>query len=303
MFVVCINICPLRITSGCTYSLLGCVSLYWLCISGYWYFGSLFLAKEIQVWSHHTREPFPPCLLSLQMGFHSFFVFFPPLTAFFPNSSINPSIVECLGWERLLRSELWIPESLMVSCLFLWLIPLFTQSLTRSGKVQGRINTYARHCMACHKTAVVINKGWTIFFYYVKYALHKIHSEHCPLDLKVLLPPRYTSCQTTRGSVSTPQHALSVPMAKTHKPDRCFLHTAVWLGCGEPFDLPRIAPLRESAGLQPNYSAGRWGNCSLMHLYTKEKAQFEPPCKSNHHAHTIKDIVWLRNSTCTYFYT
>ena len=36
--------------------------------------------------------------------------------------------------------------------------------------------------------------------------------------------------RVTRASTSTPDHAVSIPAAKTHQLDRCFIHTAskVW---------------------------------------------------------------------------
>ena len=57
--------------------------------------------------------------------------------------------------------------------------------------------------------------------------LYKMHTSHCPVDLAALLPPPYIRRRATRSSVSMPDHALSLPAARTRCLDRSFIHTAV----------------------------------------------------------------------------
>ena len=60
--------------------------------------------------------------------------------------------------------------------------------------------------------------------------LYKMHARQCPKDLKEMLPPPLERRRVTRASTSTPDHAVSIPAAKTHQMDRSFIHTAsrVW---------------------------------------------------------------------------
>jgi hypothetical protein len=51
----------------------------------------------------------------------------------------------------------------------------------------------------------------------------------CPAELSALLPPPYSRRLATRFSVSLPEHALSLPAARTRCLDRSFIHTAVHL--------------------------------------------------------------------------
>ena len=57
--------------------------------------------------------------------------------------------------------------------------------------------------------------------------LFKMQTSHCPEDLSALLPPPYIRRRATRSSVSMPDHALSLPVARTRCLDRSFIHTAV----------------------------------------------------------------------------
>ena len=57
--------------------------------------------------------------------------------------------------------------------------------------------------------------------------LYKMQTCHCPVYLSALLHPPYIRRRTTRTSISMPDHALSLPAAKTHCLDRSFIHTAV----------------------------------------------------------------------------
>ena len=59
--------------------------------------------------------------------------------------------------------------------------------------------------------------------------LYKMHTSHCPADLKRLLPPAYQVRRSTRSSVSMPSHALEVPKSRTHFTGRSFTHVAVGL--------------------------------------------------------------------------
>ena len=59
--------------------------------------------------------------------------------------------------------------------------------------------------------------------------LYKMHTSRCPTDLKALLPTPYTSRRTTRASTSMPDHALTMPTARTSTLDRTFLHSATRL--------------------------------------------------------------------------
>ena len=57
--------------------------------------------------------------------------------------------------------------------------------------------------------------------------LYKMQTSQCPADLKALLPPAYVKRRTTRSSVVMPDHALSLPKARTYCLDRSFIHTAI----------------------------------------------------------------------------
>ena len=57
--------------------------------------------------------------------------------------------------------------------------------------------------------------------------LYKMQTRHCPAELSALLPPPYSRRRATRFSVSLPEHALSLPAARTRCLDRSFIHTAV----------------------------------------------------------------------------
>ena len=57
--------------------------------------------------------------------------------------------------------------------------------------------------------------------------LYKMHTCHCPADLRAMLPPSFVMRRTTRTCLSMPNHALSLPAASTTSLDRSFLHTAV----------------------------------------------------------------------------
>ena len=57
--------------------------------------------------------------------------------------------------------------------------------------------------------------------------LFKMQTSHCPVDLSALLPPPYIRRRATRSSVSMPDHALSLPVARTRCLDRSFIHSAV----------------------------------------------------------------------------
>ena len=57
--------------------------------------------------------------------------------------------------------------------------------------------------------------------------LYKIQTSQCPADLQALLPPPYVKHRTTRSSIVMPNHALSLPKARTCCLDRSFIHTAV----------------------------------------------------------------------------
>ncbi|KAI8502581.1 hypothetical protein Bbelb_192830 [Branchiostoma belcheri] len=46
-------------------------------------------------------------------------------------------------------------------------------------------------------------------------------------DLKKMVPKPYTIRRTTRSSLSTGKHALTVPVSRTHATGRTFIHTAV----------------------------------------------------------------------------
>ncbi|KAI8511670.1 hypothetical protein Bbelb_107700 [Branchiostoma belcheri] len=47
------------------------------------------------------------------------------------------------------------------------------------------------------------------------------------LHLKKMLPKPYTIRRTTRSSLSTGKHALTVPVSRTHATGKTFIHTAV----------------------------------------------------------------------------
>jgi hypothetical protein len=57
--------------------------------------------------------------------------------------------------------------------------------------------------------------------------LYKMQTSHCPQDLSALLPQPYIRRRATRSSVSMPDHALSLPTARTRCLDRSFIHTAI----------------------------------------------------------------------------
>ncbi|KAI8513918.1 hypothetical protein Bbelb_082420 [Branchiostoma belcheri] len=57
--------------------------------------------------------------------------------------------------------------------------------------------------------------------------IYKMHMSTCPPDLKKMLPQPYTVRRTTRSSLSTGKHALTVPVSRTHSTGRTFIHTAV----------------------------------------------------------------------------
>ncbi|KAI8486969.1 hypothetical protein Bbelb_352290 [Branchiostoma belcheri] len=57
--------------------------------------------------------------------------------------------------------------------------------------------------------------------------IYKMHMSTCPPDLKKMLPQPYTIRRTTRSSLSTGKHALTVPVSRPHATDRTFIHTAV----------------------------------------------------------------------------
>ncbi|KAI8513318.1 hypothetical protein Bbelb_099570 [Branchiostoma belcheri] len=54
-----------------------------------------------------------------------------------------------------------------------------------------------------------------------------MHLSTCPPDLKKMLSKPYTIRRTTRSSLSTGKHALTVPVSRTHATGRTFIHTAV----------------------------------------------------------------------------
>ena len=57
--------------------------------------------------------------------------------------------------------------------------------------------------------------------------LYKMHTRHCPQDLAALLPAPYVRRRATRSSVTLPDHALSLPAARTHCLDRSFIHSTI----------------------------------------------------------------------------
>ncbi|KAI8496954.1 hypothetical protein Bbelb_256090 [Branchiostoma belcheri] len=57
--------------------------------------------------------------------------------------------------------------------------------------------------------------------------IYKMHMSTCPPDLKNMLLQPYTIRRTTRSSLSTGKHALTVPVSRTHATGRTFIHTAV----------------------------------------------------------------------------
>ena len=57
--------------------------------------------------------------------------------------------------------------------------------------------------------------------------LYKMHTRHCPTDLYTLLPPPQKRIRVTRASTSMPDHALTVPDARTNSLDRGFIHSTV----------------------------------------------------------------------------
>ena len=66
--------------------------------------------------------------------------------------------------------------------------------------------------------------------------LYKMQTDRCPSDLKALLPSPHVSHRLTRASVTMPDHALSLPSARTSRLDRSFLHSAVRTWNGFPAD-------------------------------------------------------------------
>ena len=60
--------------------------------------------------------------------------------------------------------------------------------------------------------------------------LYKMHAKLCPKDLNEMLLLPLERRRVTRASTSTPDHAVSIPAAKTHQLDRSFIHTAsrIW---------------------------------------------------------------------------
>ncbi|KAI8502616.1 hypothetical protein Bbelb_193180 [Branchiostoma belcheri] len=57
--------------------------------------------------------------------------------------------------------------------------------------------------------------------------IYKMHMSTCPPGLKKMLPQPYTIRRTTRSSLSTGKHTLTVPVSRTHATGRTFIHTAV----------------------------------------------------------------------------
>ena len=57
--------------------------------------------------------------------------------------------------------------------------------------------------------------------------VYKMHTCHCPANLRAMLPLSYVTWRTTHTSFSMPNHALSLPVASTTSLDRSFLHTVV----------------------------------------------------------------------------
>ncbi|XP_060775509.1 uncharacterized protein LOC132885169 [Neoarius graeffei] len=57
--------------------------------------------------------------------------------------------------------------------------------------------------------------------------LFKMHTRHCPTDLRDMLPPPYPTRRTTCLCTAMPDHALDLPASNTRTLDRTFLHTAV----------------------------------------------------------------------------
>ena len=57
--------------------------------------------------------------------------------------------------------------------------------------------------------------------------LYKMQTQHCPQDLVDMLPPPMERRRVTRFSTSMPDHALTIPHARTHSLDRSFIHSAV----------------------------------------------------------------------------
>ena len=57
--------------------------------------------------------------------------------------------------------------------------------------------------------------------------VYKMHTHHCPQDLAALLPAPYVRRRATRSSVTLPDHALSLPAARTHCLDRSFINTTI----------------------------------------------------------------------------
>ena len=56
---------------------------------------------------------------------------------------------------------------------------------------------------------------------------YKMYTRHCPRDLYKLLPPPLKRLRVTRSSASMPDHALTVPDARTNSLDRSFVHSTV----------------------------------------------------------------------------
>ena len=56
---------------------------------------------------------------------------------------------------------------------------------------------------------------------------YKVYTRHCPIDLYMLRPPPLKRKRVTRSSTSMPDHALTVPDARTNSLDRSFVHSTV----------------------------------------------------------------------------
>ena len=58
---------------------------------------------------------------------------------------------------------------------------------------------------------------------------YKMHTRHCPTYLYMLLPHPQERKRVIRSSESMPDHALTVPDARTNSLDRSFIHLIMWI--------------------------------------------------------------------------
>ena len=57
--------------------------------------------------------------------------------------------------------------------------------------------------------------------------LYRMHTSHCPADLKRLLPPPFQTRKMTCSSLSIPSYALEGPKSRTQSTGRSFTHVAI----------------------------------------------------------------------------